>query len=376
MVELSALLYSQFIVYDRLTELINVSCAGSNASMAHIYIDMNSLMGPIFKNIGNVHIGEYNNITSCMINMAIHYRYFLRSRYSTNCKIFFIYSDNYPEYNRKWVAGYNDANYQTYHHSEQMNEILYNNLNIMKLMCQYLNGVYFIHTYQETGVMIQHLMHIMEEQETQPYMNFIITKDMYNYQLVYNPNTIILRPKKHYNQSKGTSDGDISYYIDRSNIWDVILSEKGNTFDKHILLCPELVSLVFAMSGIPQRGIKSVTPFKKVVESLLKLISELSLPNTYPGYIDNSIIQVYMNSSQARSKKKFTKDEAQNWPEIMQMINNFKAVDIPYQYTLFCETSPEFDSVRLSLVDLYDPEGLKKINEEYFASNPIDFMRL
>ena len=56
MVELNALLYTQFIVYDRLTELINASCAGSNASMAHVYIDMNSLLRPIFKNIGNVHI--------------------------------------------------------------------------------------------------------------------------------------------------------------------------------------------------------------------------------------------------------------------------------------------------------------------------------
>ena len=110
MVELNALLYSQFITYDRLVGIINESCAHSNAAMAHLYIDMNSLLKSVIRNIPNIKIENYNNITACMVNMAIHYRYFLKSRYQTDSKIFFVYSSECIENNLKWYPGYKTDN--------------------------------------------------------------------------------------------------------------------------------------------------------------------------------------------------------------------------------------------------------------------------
>lgn len=375
MIELAALLYSQFITYDRLTKIVNITCKDSNASMAHLYVDMNSLLRSTFSNIGNVQIGDYSVITSCMINMAIHYKSFFATRYQTACKVFFIYSDNYHEYNRKWVIGYNDKNYQLYHHSPVMTDILNQNIELMKILCPYINDVYFISTNQETGVMIQHLMNINKDTEKIEYVNFIISKDIYNFQLIYNPNTIILRPKKYYGPEQiQQSDRDVSYFVTRENIWQIILESRKIEYTKPILISPELVSLVLAVSGISSRNIKGTIGIKKAIETLEKLINDYSIPNSYSGYFDNNIIMIYLNSNKSRSK--LLKDSVINTPEVVNMIGNFKAIDIAYQYDLFVNMSPEFDTVRSCLVNLYDPESLKKINEQYFKNNPLDFMRL
>ena len=373
MVDLAAFLYSQFITYEKLTQIVNNACKDSNASMAHLYIDMHSLLRSVFVNIGNIRVNDYSIITSCMINMAIHYKSFFRTRYQTDCKVFFIYSDNCPEYNKRWVANYNDKDWQLFHHSPVMMNIINQNLELMKILCPYINNVFFIPTEQETGVAIQHLMNINKDNETQEYFNFIISKDTYNFQLVYNENTIILRPKRYYGETKIQSEKDVSYYVSRDNVWRAILESRKIQYDYQILINPELVSLVFAISGISSRNIKATIGIKKTLEILQKLINEYAMPNSYSADFNN-IILVYLNSSKARSK--IPNDTLKNYPEVIEMIGNFKAIDIAYQYDLFVNMSTEFDTMRSYLVNLYDPESLKRINEDYFKNNPIDFMRL
>lgn len=370
MVDLAAFLYSQFITYDRLTTIVNEACKNSNASMAHIYIDMHSLLKSMLVNIGNVRVSDYTVITSCMINMAIHYKSFFRTRYQTDCKVFFIYSDNCPEVNKKWVLNYNEKDWQLFHHSPVMTDIINKNIELMKILCPYINNVFFIHTEQETGVAIQHLMNINKDTETQEYFNFIVSKDVYNFQLVYNDNTIILRPKRYYGESK-TQSSDTSYYVSRSNIWKSILESRKIQYDFNVLISPELTSLVLAISGISSRGIKATIGIKRTLQIIQKLINEYAMPNSYSADTNN-IALIYMN---AKSRIN-TLSEAKNYPDILIMENNFKAIDIAYQYDLFVNMSPEFDTMGSYLVNLYDPEGLKHINEVYFKNNPLDFMRL
>lgn len=371
MIDLAAFLYSQFITYDRLTDIVNDACKNSNASMAHIYIDMHSLLKSMIVNIGNVRVNDYTIITSCMINMAIHYKSFFRTRYQTDCKVFFIYSDNWPEVNKKWVMNYNEKDWQLFHHSPVMTNIINQNIELMKILCPYINNVFFIHTEQETGVAIQHLMNINKDAETKEYFNFIVSKDTYNFQLVYNDNTIILRPKRYYNNSKVQKVTDTSYYVSKNNIWKSIFESRKIQYDIDVRISPELVSLVLAISGISSRGIRSTIGIKRTLQIIQKLINEYAMPNGYSADSNNMAL-IYMNSK-SRSN---TLSEIKNCADLLNIENNFKAIDIAYQYDLFVNMSPEFDTMRSYLVNLYDPEGLKHINETYFKNNPLDFMRL
>ena len=72
-VDIMSLMYSQFVKYDKLVEIVNKSCSGSNASTAYLYIDLNSLLKNVFRNVGNLEIGNYTSLTSAIINMVIHF---------------------------------------------------------------------------------------------------------------------------------------------------------------------------------------------------------------------------------------------------------------------------------------------------------------
>jgi hypothetical protein len=376
MFDLQALIYSQFITYNRLTGMINESCRDSNANVAHIYIDMQSLLKSIYSNIDKLTIGPYNGLTSCMINMAIHYKYFFLSRYGTTCKIYFVYSNNCPEYCKKWVPNYNARNIQVANHSAQHLEIINQNLQMMRTITPYIDNMYFIETQHETGLAIYHLI-MMNTCEKEPHMNFVITKDQYNYQLVNTPNTIILRPKRNTstnNQPVQPGERDISYYINSLNIWNVICLERKIEFTPSVLINPIFVTLVYAISGIKQRGIASTIGIKKCLEIIQNLILSNNMMN---NALDN-IALIYLNSSKERMKNS-SLQTLQNDGTIMGMNNNYKAIDLSYQYLLIRSNSniySDLDLFNSYLIDLYDPEGLKNINEQYFKDCPIDLMKL
>lgn len=373
MVELNALLYSQFITYDRLVGIINESCAHSNAAMAHLYIDMNSLLKSVIRNIPNIKIENYNNITACMVNMAIHYRYFLKSRYQTDSKIFFVYSSECIENNLKWYPGYRTDNRFTLsrlskNYVDLLRDIIDYTVNLMGIMCPYMDKVYFIKTDQEPGVIFHYFIKTREN-DPEEHMNFIITKDTYNYQLVNNKDTIVLRPKK----TAELNPQDVSYYVNNINIWATLIGERNITDIKfYPSLSPELVSLVFAISGLNSRGVRATIPFKKTIEIIQSLIQKNLMINSYSAYADNTMAMVYSNSSKG---SKIDKNTISTVPEVILMSGAFKAIDIPYQCELL-SNSPEFKTIPTYIVDLYDPKGLLEINEKYFTNNPIDFMRL
>lgn len=373
MVELNALLYSQFITYDRLVEIVNETCAHSNAAMAHLYIDMNSLLKSVVRGLPNLRIENINNLTACMANMAIHYRHFFKSRYQTNSKIFFVLSSENTENNSKWYPGYKTeirsiTNRMVKNYTDLLNDLLNYTNELMGIMCPYMDGVYYINTTQEPGVVFQYLINLGSN-EPEDHVNFIITKDPYNYQLVNNKDTIILRPKK---EKEQPTPQDISYYVNMANIWRVLLKEKNLDINYQCFLSPQLVSLVLAISGLSNRGIRATIPFKKTIEIIQSLVVKRLMINSYSGYADPAIAMIYSNSSKG---SKIDKNIINTVPEVMLMSGAFKAIDILYQYELM-KNFPEFGSIASRIVDLYDPKGLLEINEKYFTNNPIDFMRL
>lgn len=371
-IDLVALIYSQFISYPKLIEIVNESCRGSNASTAYLYIDLNSILKNVFRNIGNIEIGDYTNLTSTIINMVIHYRWFFRSRYQTDCKVILVFSYNSPDYCNQILPNYNDSNYQLFCHSEMMTELLHKNLNLIKLICTYLDGTYYYESDMETGTVIKSIMDLMYTEnrlQDNEFKNFVITKDPYNYQLVSFYDTIIIRPKI---QKGPNGSGDTSYWMDKYTVWKYILSERNTSYDKPINLDPGLISLVYAISGIQQRHIYSTVPIKKTIQTIQTLIDRLIIPNRYIAYSGNAIATIYANSSKNRSNIPI--DNLLQTKEVIDMINFFRVIDIfsqsefhkAYDYNIMKSTI---------MTNLYDSEGLKTINDKYFRNNPIDFQR-
>ena len=97
-ISISQIINYSYVKYDRLSELINLEYKGSNSSNINIFIDLYSILKPLYS--ANIIIDDYTEITSCIINMCAHYRYFFRSRYNVESRIYLIWSKNIPYKNK------------------------------------------------------------------------------------------------------------------------------------------------------------------------------------------------------------------------------------------------------------------------------------
>ena len=105
------IIYRSFVKYDRLQPLIYETFSNSSISECtslDIYIDLYSVLKPLFSEHSRTKIEEYTEVTTEIINMCAHYRYFFR-KLSVATRFFLVWSYNTSEINRKFVsAAYND----------------------------------------------------------------------------------------------------------------------------------------------------------------------------------------------------------------------------------------------------------------------------
>ena len=90
-IPLEVLLYSNYIKYDKLKELTNFQFANSNENTLNIYIDMYTILRPLYKR--NL-IQNSSIFASMILNLAAHMRayYWTRHRVATN--IYIVMSSN------------------------------------------------------------------------------------------------------------------------------------------------------------------------------------------------------------------------------------------------------------------------------------------
>ena len=359
MVPLKSILYSQFVTYDRLASIVSLTCANSKAEIANVYIDVTSLIKSIFRFGDNLEVGHYTNLTAILINMAAHYRSFFAKGYNVRTKIYLVHSHNLYEKNKILYPGYNKSYEQLYLHDKKIKDIVESNINLLSLLCPYLPDIFYLPTELETGVAMGIIMNNNAATATEEEMNFVISKDIYNFQLASYPNTIVIRPKKNYNL-EGSSD--ISYPIIAENCWQAYFyGNKMVELKPSILISPALMSLVMAFAGLKQRDVPRTIGAKETLKTLENLILSNRILNGYPTDTLNIIGMI-----SSCSKHTF---------DIMSVYNKFKAIDIPFQMS-FLNDDPA--AIRLSsyLINSYDPEAVRQINNEYFKDEPLDLNRI
>ncbi len=363
-------IWSCFIHYDRLYGLCKHLIYNiDRCRWVDLYIDMNSILAQMF--IKNYKIFDYNSITSSLINMAIHYKDFFRSRFGINSRVFIIYSNNFPSKPREILPCYNHRNYLMYINNAELVDLINHNCELLELICKYLDGIYFIKDdNQETSVLIKEIIADqikfkynalnINTMDFSIYPNIIITKDLYDYQLVALDNfTFILRPRK--------IDGeDKSWCVSKTNLFKAIKKELGGNIDNipenYKIINSGLLSIFFSIAGLKSRNIKSIHTYNKTIDILSAAITNNNILNEYNSDIEYCIDSLGSYSTKISENKN-------------DIINRYNAIDIIKNHNIYSITQNAIQ-IKSSIVDLISPMSLQEINEQYFSTNPIDIYRL
>lgn len=345
------LIYSYYVKYDKLLELINTEYRNSGATSIDIFVDAYS----IIKSFGQGTISNDTKLSLAagIINLCAHYRGFLMSRYSTTSRFFIIWSNYSCKYNTYFIQNYSKENRNNINHPEVMNNVIYNNMEILNKLVPFIPDIHYIDTIFEFGVRVKEIIDKDHEYVNTP--KLIITKDLYNLQLLSLPQDVrILRPMKY----KGE---DISYIINKNNFMHTLFnSRKCNYIENNI--SPGLISTIFALNRLPERSIRNIYSLDVVVRMLSLMIQDRVIINDYNSDIHYILDKV---NEYHKSKKRLNKEE---------IVLRFKAIDLLFQYGIY--NSNKEKNMYMGIVNLYNPEEVKSLNSTLFKDTPLDLMNL
>lgn len=338
------LITSYYIKYAKLSELTMQAYSGSKAETVNLIIDMYPIYRDLLLNPDKYEIEDKLSITYSIINMCAHYRDFYKSK-GVYAMIYINSSFNRNPMNDILCRGYNEPMKTALMSNIQMKEFIEYNIDILNIVCDYLPNIFFNHTSYENGVLAKR---IIVESYNDKVPNIILTKDLYQMQLLNSSdNACILRPLKH--------NGDNSYCItdNQEVFWNTFCKVRNiKTFE--VLPDPHFITIVNGLSRVPERFLKGYMTAGSVVNKILSLIS-LNLISDSNIDVENIVNNLQLNEST---------------PEI---INRIKAIDLDFQYNVYMKDS---EAIRFSRKNLYDPEGVKQLNETYFKNNLLDLDRL
>jgi len=334
-----------------------------------VYIDMNSILNSIF--INKSRIVDYNAMTSAFINLAIHYKDFFKTKLNINARVFLVYSNNFPSRPRELITEYNYTNYLKYANNAEYVDLINHNCELLGLICKYIDNVYFIYDEnQETAVLIKEIISDQYKYRVNAvgkysvkngfYPNIVITKDLYDYQLVSSDGyTFIIRPRK-------TDGEDKSWCVTKNNIYKAIKKELGSSMNNvpeyYELVSSGLLPMFFSIAGLKSRNIKSIHTYNKTIDIIATAIRNNTILNEYntdPEYCIDTLSELSPKIAENRDL----------------IIQRYNAIDLVQNHALYNMT-PSAVNLRSSIVDLISPMSLRRINEQFFKMNPIELNKL
>jgi hypothetical protein len=208
-----------------------------------------------------------------------------------------------------------------------------------KTIFEYIDNVYLI----SSGIVEASIIPmIINEDENKKSLNFIVTKDMYDYQYV-NKGYYILRPKS-----------DRSYLISKGNLIDAMKQENNIVSDNTV--DTEYLPFILSLLGDKKRNIDKIKGIG--LGRLLKLLRQSIDNNTLaPNVFNINLLSDILK------------------PDIRNvLIKNYYCTDIDTQMKLlnYRDRHVILDQIK----DRFDNDGLKKMNDTYFRENPISLMEL
>lgn len=338
---------SYAVKYKTLTQLINTEYVGSTANTINIFIDLTGIIRSVTSQ--PVTCKSAYSITASIINLCAHYRNFFKEYYNVHTRIFIITSIMDPAscINAKFVPTY--SRFYT-GNNPKINTLIGEALTMLEVLCPYIEDLAYYKTDYEFGVFVYDILQYELQNPHNIIPGLILSKDPYNFQMVSDDAFMvkILRPMKHNGE-------DTSFMINYANAIDAMLSaRKTNHVDN--CLNPSLLSLIYALSRVPERNIASIHQIPSVIKALNNAVINKLIINdrtTDIEYICNVL----------KSNKWL------NITDIRRISDRFNAIDIETQHSTFKYTAV---FKYHGMVNLYDDNAVKEIAIQYFKDCPLD----
>lgn len=343
-------LYGYYTRYIELKPLINMQYSSSRASEISIFIDVDDIFTRIDSYLPSASLEIPYKISACIINMCAHYRYFLSNSFGVNSSIVLVCSigTNYIE--NKFC--------QEYKHPTPSLTPKETVIKILKeLIVPYIPDIYIsVSNYNFSSMTYAIRSCIPKFDKTMPAL--AISKDVTSMSLCCNIESPIqvLRPKKSGGNKNGSKLQDTSYIISSDAFWRYVsqhTKEKIETRPGDEILLP----LLWSICGLPDRGLAKIQGAKYCKSTAIGLMS------MYTG-------SIYLTEQ-----------------EILSLISGLglenHATRIINRYKVLCRDFGNLaiangDAIMgIDMVDIYDPERLKAINEmSVFSQTPLDLNAL
>ncbi len=354
-IPMESIIGTSFVRMTRLSQLVQDTFRGSNATEINLYIDMYSIVKSLYSNSHNIIITDYRSFTSTLIEMCIHYRTFFRS-IGVESKIFLVMSNNIPEVNTKLCPTYNNSMKIKIGSDSHITELINDNCDMLGILCPYLPDIHFVRSTFESSTIIDSIINkeiVMGN--TNP--NIIISKDTLPLQLLYMyDNTVLLRPKKSAGEDVSVMISGGEDPVSIANFWKFYSDIRDlKTSNIPELIHPCNLALLMAMTTVPERNLKSVINAASARKYILNCVGM--------NRIKCSVQTIYDTNANMESKVASTIIESR-----------YKALDLQFQREIF-NSSVESKFI-LNYKNLNDPEAVKSINNKFFVKNPINLDKI
>ena len=348
------ILISNFVRYEKLSELINKEFYNSGYEQINLLIDAYSMIKSVYGMNPSQFIDKFS-IASCIINACAHYRNFFWTRYKVTCKIWIVFSrmDQSILEARAFYPNY--GNIFTMENNPEMDEMIQRNMEILNSLCPYIPDVQFIYSGYEPGLVFASIAtsDYGSDKYGQAIPSIIISKDPWNLQVISNvPKTYMIRPIK-------KNGEDLSILINNTNVLEYYkLLRKTNT--EYPPVCQSYLSFIIAATRFPERGMKALHNLSSIIKYLDNAIMNKYIP-VINRFFNTEDLCKDLNTVNKVNLKDF---------EIGLRMNAIGFNNCWLRYT----NSPLVDNI--GIINLHDPDSVKRINETYFSKVPLDLMSL
>ena len=330
-----------------------------------LYINLESILNPLHQKSYEEYLTsatadsaneEYKSVIANIINIAAHYRqYFTRERVFSNIVFFYNDFDADGKYNNSVHIKKYRLNYHDMYNDDRytrVNEIIRGAIEYCHKIVDFIDAVYILHSKRLDSSLIPYVC--TDHKLLKSDLKIILTKDVYDWQYV-NEGFLVMVPK---------GDDSVILY---QKIFMKYLLYKYDMLDKYKLeISPLLYPFILSVMGNKKRNLPKVKGigFKKLYRELEKLYIKDYLSDEHP----ESYNIEYLNDL-IRTNNGFYNNQ------IKELItDNFYAIDIEKQISI--SNWDNADEILSGLINRYDNNGLKRLNDKTFSDNPINLVEL
>ena len=336
---IESIIYSNYIRYDKMRELTQYQYQSSDANELNVYIDMDSVIKPLYK---RALIGNASLYTSLILNLCAHIRAYYRTRHNVQTNIYIVFTDN--------TSKMTNTDYQFNSiPNRQRDEVIEWNRKMLKMIVPYFPRMYYIEGHVDSAILIKNYI----DMRMNPYPNMIITKDLLCWQIpAFDSNTCIFRP------SKSKTD-DTSFVVNQFNcihLW--IQSINNSKSDFTIPISSSLFPLYIAFTSFKEKVLPTYFSPRDAIKRIEEMICSSQILNGYnsPDMIRNILVtsSIKLDSSDLYTRYRSI--------DLQTLTSIYKS------YPISRDMSWNFSKI--------DQESIKAINDKYFIQNPLNIIHL